>query len=217
MAVDMAIVKIRNKIIVGEYPKDMAITEARLAEDCDLSRGSIRSALSRLEVEGLVESKPNGRKVIRGISVAYVKDLYNMRYDFEEKCIQTIMSSRASSEYEYISSIVGPLSKVPNAEVDKDLRAIADMNFHKALIDISGNRILAACWNVIGPVVWNLQSVNAIYGGQVLDYDSHVAMEHSQMIKLLLDRDENIYALMDRHIRNAESATLRVLSNMGVI
>lgn len=217
-AVDYAIIKIRNKIILGEYPKNMSITEAQLAQDCELSRGSIRSALSKLEAEGLIISKPNGRKEISGVSVSYVRDLYDMRERFELMCLQTIMTRKTSSEYEYISSIVGPLSQCQNTEGPfTDMQAVADMNFHKTLIQISQNRILAACWNVIGPVVWNLQSVNAVYGREVKDYEGHVADEHNEIIKLLMNRDERLYSLMETHIRNAEKATLRVLSEHGII
>ncbi|WP_297209892.1 GntR family transcriptional regulator [uncultured Flavonifractor sp.] len=217
-AVECAIIKIRNKIILGEYPKKMSITEAKLAEDCALSRGSIRSALSRLETEGLITSKSNGRKEISGVSMAYVRDLYDMRERFEQLCIQTIMNRKTDSEYEYISGIVGPLSQLPSAEGQfMDLRAVADMNFHKTLIQISQNRILAACWNVIGPVVWNLQSVNAIYGRTVGNYELHVAAEHNEIIKLLMNRDERIYPLMESHVRNAEKATVMLLSEKGII
>jgi len=217
-AVDCAIIKIRNKIIMGDYPKQMSITEAQLAQDCSMSRGSIRSALSRLEAEGLITSKPNGRKEIRGVSMPYVRDLYDMRFRFEMMCIQTIIERKTASEYEYISSIVGPLSQRSAAEGQPiDLHAAADMNFHKTLIQISQNRILAACWNVIGPVVWNLQSINALYGKEVSNYEQHVAAEHDEIIKLLMDRDERIYPLMETHIKNAEKATVRVLSEHGII
>ena len=50
-AVNTATVRIRRKIVKGEYTKGMSLTETQLAEECALSRGSIRSALSVLESE----------------------------------------------------------------------------------------------------------------------------------------------------------------------
>ncbi len=212
--VDMATMHIRNKIILGEYPKGSVVTEAQFADDCGISRGSVRSALGKLETEGLVLSKPNGRKEITGISEAYIHDLYAMRWELEKKSIETVMGRKEMSDYEYIGSIVGTLGKIsqPSPDIkDIGLMATSDKIFHGTLIEISNNRVLMSCWNVIEPVVWTLQSNNAIYCHKVNDYETHVAVAHSKMIKLLLNRDSEIFALLKTHIQDAEDATLQVL------
>ncbi len=56
--IDLAYRIIRNKILTNELPPRECLTEARLCEELKLSRTPVRSALQRLEYDGLVKHVP---------------------------------------------------------------------------------------------------------------------------------------------------------------
>lgn len=217
-AVETATVYIRDKIIMNEFPAGTQLTEVQLAEMCGASRGSIRSALQELESEGLLVSHSNGRKEVTGINRSYVEDLYAMRQILEKNAIDIILSRHYESEYEYIHHVIAPFSElVASNYKDPQWRAKEDMYFHRLLIHASGNRVLEQCWKVVGPVIWHMQSLNAMYGGQVEDYESHVNAQHNKIVKMLRERDpalrDNIWA----HINNARIATIDILTQKNCI
>ncbi len=215
-AVNTATVRIRRKIVKGEYTKGMSLTETQLAEECALSRGSIRSALSVLESEGLILSKKNGRKEVLGITIPYVMDLYDMRMTLELKGLHAIIEGNAESDYDYISSLLGSLGGLSQADTDdSDLYAKKDMIFHRTLIQLAGNRTLECCWNVVEAVIWTLQSVNSEFSERSGGYENHVAKEHSSMLQQILARDPAVYDAMRRHIQNAQIATIKILEKRG--
>lgn len=215
-AVNTATVRIRRKIVKGDYPKGSSLTETQLAEECALSRGTIRSALSILENEGLILSKKNGRKEVLGITIPYVIDLYDMRMTLELKGLHAIIERNAETDYDYISSLLGSLGGLSQAEAyESDLYAKKDMIFHRTLIQLAGNRTLECCWNVVEAVIWTLQSVNSEFSERSGGYENHVGKEHSSMLKQILARDPAVYDAMTEHIKNAQIATIKILEKRG--
>jgi len=217
-AVNAATYAIRDKIIMREFPRGMQLTEVQLAELCGASRGSIRSAIQELESEGLLISYPNGRKEIAGIDRAYVEDLYSMRQMLEGKAIEEILLREYESEYEYIQKVITPFSTQFSANpTGSSLRALEDMQFHRLLIHVSGNRVLEQCWKVVGPVIWHMQSVNARHGIEGENYENLVKTQHNEIIRLLRERNPSLREIIWMHIDNARITNIEILTEKNCI
>ena len=70
---------IRNKIITGEFIAGDSINETALASSLSISRPPIREALRTLENEHLVVSIPRKGTYVRELSLADLRDLYQVR------------------------------------------------------------------------------------------------------------------------------------------
>ena len=74
-----ALMGVRDLIICGEIPAHARLSEVALAERLGISRTPLRSALARLEQEGLVEAIPTGGYAVRGFTREDVTDAIELR------------------------------------------------------------------------------------------------------------------------------------------
>src|SRR3954462_13203835 len=75
--------RLREMILAGELPGGARIAELTLVERLGVSRTPIRSALMRLEQEGLLEALPNGGYAVHTFSERDVSDAIELRGTME--------------------------------------------------------------------------------------------------------------------------------------
>jgi GntR family transcriptional regulator of vanillate catabolism len=75
--------RLREMILAGELPGGARIAEVAVAEQLGVSRTPVRSALMRLEQEGLLEALPNGGYAVRTFSERDVADAIELRGTLE--------------------------------------------------------------------------------------------------------------------------------------
>lgn len=71
--------ELRGRIVRQELAPGSRINEVHVAEDLGVSRTPLREALTRLEVEALVESRPKLGFYVRPLSKTEVEELYAIR------------------------------------------------------------------------------------------------------------------------------------------
>ncbi|MCT4606613.1 MAG: GntR family transcriptional regulator [Marinisporobacter sp.] len=74
---------LREDILNGKYAEGEKLGEAKLAEELGVSRTPVREALKQLELDGIVENKPNRGVVVLGISKQDIEDIYTIRTAIE--------------------------------------------------------------------------------------------------------------------------------------
>jgi DNA-binding GntR family transcriptional regulator len=70
---------LRENILNGRYKVGENLIELRIAEELNVSRTPVREAIRQLELEGLVESIPNKRFTVKGVSLKDMEDIYRIR------------------------------------------------------------------------------------------------------------------------------------------
>ena len=85
---DQIFERLENDILSGVYPKGTVLTELSLCEELGVSRTPVREALSKLEVEGLIENIPNRGAFIRGLSAQDIADIMTMRKIYEIQAVR---------------------------------------------------------------------------------------------------------------------------------
>lgn len=141
-------IALREAIIDQSLPAGMPLVEGRLAEQLMVSRGPVRSALNVLEGEDLVETRPNGRMVVTGFGIDDLRDLMAVRYELESVSIRWGHARKAAIEP--VESAMGRLL----AEGASTPRLIElDIDFHRALVELSGSRFLLRSWLALAPVL----------------------------------------------------------------
>src|SRR5690625_2999415 len=81
--------RVREAVFAGVFPPGAVLREVELAADLEVSRGSVREGLARLEQEGLVRSVwHRGTRVI-DLSIDDVEDVYTVRAALERVAATT--------------------------------------------------------------------------------------------------------------------------------
>src|SRR6185369_13661160 len=70
---------VRAMILSGELPPGAPILQAALARSLNVSRTPMREAFRLLQEEGLIESKPDQRAVVRAVDPAEIDAVYTSR------------------------------------------------------------------------------------------------------------------------------------------
>ena len=82
-AADYAYAALRREIIEGRFAPGRRMREIELAEHLGISRTPTRQALTRLELEGLLDLRPRTGLVVSVLDMDAVEELYEMRAALE--------------------------------------------------------------------------------------------------------------------------------------
>lgn len=207
---------IRDKIIMQEYPGGTILKEVKLAEECNISRSTIRTALMELQSQGLVQSLPNGRKKVIGFTFKYISDLYDMRKTLENKALDEILKDDKLRVH-LLSNILQLIDTLNCEEKGSDEDSIElDFQIHKSIIEGSENYILIQCWNTIAPILITLLKLNSKISDKkrntVQYYD-----KHNEIIQLIVEHDYRVIQVMNEHLDESKDLVINSLKKIGYI
>ena len=142
--VDRAYREIKSRIMGNLYPPNLQVLEQDLALQLGMSRTPVREALIRLEKEGLVEILPRRGMRVVPIAPEDMRDIYEVLTSLEARAAERL-AERRPSEAELAPMIAA--AEQMEASLDRgdlDAWAQADEDFHRLLLELCGNRRLAA-------------------------------------------------------------------------
>lgn len=177
---------LREEIIGGTLEAGAPLVESRLAEQMNVSRGPVRSALHALEGEGLARTLPNGRMVAAGFGEKDSEDLLAVRLVIESTALRW-----AGERGFEPSPVVEALEAMRAEETSTPGLADLDLGFHSALVALSKSRFLMQSWSALAPV---LHAVITL-GNRALaerDPDSNfrrIIASHEAVVAALLSKD----------------------------
>jgi DNA-binding GntR family transcriptional regulator len=141
--VDDAYRAIRKRILDNVYPPGYQALEQSLADELGLSRTPVREALIRLQKEGLVDVVPRHGMRVLPVSPTDMKEIYEILTALEGMAAELLAKRKPSDE------ALAPLERA-SRDMARALRADdleawaeADERFHRQLIELAGNRLLA--------------------------------------------------------------------------
>ena len=76
--------QLRERICLLQYPPGAMLSENTLAATFGVSRTPVRSALQRLEFEGLVTSMPGVGTIVASVDLKFLKEVYALRMKLAE-------------------------------------------------------------------------------------------------------------------------------------
>jgi DNA-binding GntR family transcriptional regulator len=148
---DKVYAALRRKVIDSELAPGSHILEQELAIMLGVSRTPLREALVRLENEGLVEIVPRHGVRIIPMSVADMKEIYQVLVSLEGAAAAALASQPPSNaaldELDVIFERMDELLKAG----DITGWALEDERFHLKIVELAGNRrlreIVSNCWD----------------------------------------------------------------------
>lgn len=135
--------QIRAAIFAGELVPNQRLVEADLAEMYGASRGHVRTALSELTVEGLVERIQNRGARVRSVPVEEAIEIVEVRSALEALCAARAATRITDAEAEELRQI-GRSMETAVETGDQAAYAQGNTDLHSTLIRLSGQKTAAA-------------------------------------------------------------------------
>jgi DNA-binding GntR family transcriptional regulator len=182
--VELAYQSIRDSILSGDFPMGSRLIDTRLADELEISRGTVRDALSRLVDEGLVVEQPRQGMFVREFGPQDIIDIYNVRVALEPVAARLAVRHGVD-----IGRLQGILNRMRAAAEAGDVPTVSAMEsaFHNEICEASRNQHLVDCYRMIQSRVRMALSLDN-RGNE--DYRS-IADRHEPILEALRSGDEN--------------------------
>jgi len=145
---DQAYDELKKLIQRGTYPAGTFLSERQLAGRLGMSKTPIKSALTRLGMEGFVAVSPQQGIVVREPTVHEILDLFDIREALETFVVRRIAGRLSPEQAERLRENTREQGRAARAE-DVDTATRLDAEFHIMLCDFLGNReVSQALWRM---------------------------------------------------------------------
>ena len=137
--------EIERAILAGEYGPGAKLNEAALALRMGVSRGPVREAFRMLDEAGLVRTEKNRGVFVRDIPLDEAIEIYELRAAMEELVGRQLARHMTPEQRLEAESIVQAMD---GAVANQDELGYHQLNlrFHDRLVEMAGNRKLAAIY-----------------------------------------------------------------------
>jgi DNA-binding GntR family transcriptional regulator len=196
--------QLEGMILGGELKPGARLNEQKLAHRFGVSRGPIREAVRALEGAGFVESVTNRGVFVRRLTVAEVRELYDVRAALFGLAGR-LLAERADDVV--VKRLESLLEAMEQAAADRDFDAYYPLNltFHEAIVDGSGNATLAAQYRAFIKRLNLFRARSLVQGGGLAVSNR----EHREMVAAIAARDAGW--AQEAHWRHVSSAKDRLL------
>lgn len=174
---------LREAIWEGVLKPGQRLNEQKLSTEIGVSRPPLREAIRVLEQEGLVVSIPRRGTFVRDLSGRDIFEIYAVRFALEGIAAELCMEQTTP---EALEDLERQIDRVESAE-DGNLRTAIDqdLDFHRALVSMSGSERLASMWeSIAGQLRLALTLVDPAF----FEAD-YVEMTHRPLIAAIRSRD----------------------------
>lgn len=141
-----AILGIRDLVYSGDVAPGERLSEVTVSERLGLSRTPVRSALARLEQEGILETIPSGGYAIRAFSEADIVDAIELRGVLEGTAARLAAERGvAPARLASVKALVATLDDIVGTEPERmDFQSYIECNadFHDLLAGLAGSDVI---------------------------------------------------------------------------
>ncbi|OYX43965.1 MAG: GntR family transcriptional regulator [Rhodobacterales bacterium 32-67-9] len=187
---------IRGRILSGDFRPGAFIEESVACEATGVSRTPVREALNRLAAEGYLDLHPRRGAMVKPLSAAELRDLYEVRDLVESHAVRAICRGRRP-----VPAEMAALCDAHEATPAGDLLGHVEINrlFHRALVAGSGNTVLL---QVFDGLQANLTRVAMLSLQRGVGRNDVIEHEHRALIAALETHDEShALEVLDRHLK----------------
>jgi DNA-binding GntR family transcriptional regulator len=196
---------LRDHIISGKIPSGSKLVERKVAEILGISRSPAREALMRLEMEGLIVSKPDARYVV-SLTEREIIELHQVRLLLERQAVE-MAARNTNPRYQAQQLTVLCAMELAVEQKNQSAFARADLDGHALIWEQSENGWLQkTLHSMSGP--YFLCMANAAE-----QYDWQVTLElHTDLVQRINAGDSaGAVVSLERHLANSCERALGVV------
>lgn len=183
--------RLRRAILDAEFGLGEALSEDKLAAALGVSRTPVRDSLTALQIQGLIDIKPQRGSFVFLPTAQDVAELCEIRSILEVQALRLSVARHKEAALERLRKGVEDM-EAARAAGDYLAVAHADTDFHAALVENSGNRYLVESYRLAS--------------GQVVALRSHVLLAEGNIrTQAVLEHKAIIAAIENGNLTEAES------------
>jgi DNA-binding GntR family transcriptional regulator len=170
---EQALSALRTAITSGELEPGRHLVETELSEMLQISRGTLREALRRLEQEGLLAAGPRGRLSVRHLDEKEIRDIFAVRAAMESLAARTLCEL---TDRQHVTQALHAAidAMAANAEGTLEERIESDLEFHRTLCRLTGNETLLHSWESLeGSIRMSIMFAGIEKGVSNMSVDRH--------------------------------------------
>ena len=183
-----------KRILSGEYKPGDRLVEMQIAQEFEISQAPVREALRELEALGFVESEPYRGTRVRAVTRAELTEIYPVRAALEEVAAR-LAAKRLAGHVEALRAELAAMHAAAE-KGDLDEQVQHDVEFHRLIVEASGNRVLQDVWGSLRIEARTLISIlKTEIGGH------EIAEMHRPVLEALAEGDaERAGLLLRQHV-----------------
>ncbi len=195
--------QLMEEIFQHKYKPGDRLVESTLAKELNVSQTSVREALRSLVAMGFLESEPFKGITVRSLSRQDLWEVYTVRAALESLAAFHAAERITDSEISELEKICEEMIEAAEAG-DLHERTRLNIEFHKALIRSSGNKLILKLFDNLQFGSWSLMT------GTLTTMDPvGIASRHHKLIDALKSRDpERAGRAVREHIENGSRSIL---------
>lgn len=204
---------LRAAIVDGGHPPGARLTESGLAEQTELSRSTMRTALLHLAAEGLVVREAYSGWRVAELTADDARDVYQLRSALDGLAARHAAMNLTKEGVIALKAALLDLVLAVQDRSDKRRLADADMAFHRQIVAMSGNVRLATEYDRLKSVVVRYVSATNTRASADTIMNEHTAIYESiacgdadlaeqLAVRHVLDHGEILALELDREIRS---------------
>jgi DNA-binding GntR family transcriptional regulator len=200
---------LREAIVAGRLQPNERLVEVDLIEMLGAKRSAIRTALVRLEQEGLVEREPNRGAKVRLVDEQEAAEILESRMVLEGLAARYAARNVTEAQVDELRAILKQMRSLLDAG---DLLGVSDLNarLHGNLLEIGGNRTVARLVATLSSQIVRFQYRTILLPGRA--EQSHT--EHRAIVEAIGRRDPDAaeQAVRDHLVHIVEALRKRRLT-----
>jgi DNA-binding GntR family transcriptional regulator len=153
---------IKEQLLLGQVSPGTRLSDRILAVDLQVSRNTVREAMTILAAEGLVVKNLHKGVIVAELDLEELRDVYQARRALE---LAGLRAGGASTDQRWRQELDEALSDMQKAAAAGDVKALleGDRHFHEALIMPIGSKRVAAFYR---KVQTEIRLTHAWYGAR---------------------------------------------------
>lgn len=192
---------LRDAIITGEIEQGSRLSETKLAERFDVSRGPLREAIRRLEGMNLVQHRPQQGVRVVTLDTELILQIYHAREALESKAVALAAHTMTSAEIDELHRLIDAQTKQMREHLGAHVSAESDYAFHELVIRGSGNRVIE---HALLEEIYHLIKMFRYQTPAAKHSSTNSLIEHRQIVYAIEQRDAVLAEVtMRRHIVHA--------------
>ncbi|NNU80160.1 FCD domain-containing protein [Halovulum dunhuangense] len=205
-----ALEKALEKLIIeGELAPGERLNEIQLSQRFGTSRGPLREATRSLEAKGFVEVIRNRGVFVRQLSIEEALEIYDLRGALFGLAGRIVSQKMTDELLQKLTALVRGMEEAA-ARGDFDSYYPINLEFHRAIIEASGNKALIEESTRFEKKMHLFRAKSLVQGGGLAVSNR----EHAEMLNALASGDpERAFNTHWRHVERAKSRMLAAMED----
>lgn len=208
-AKDYAYFELKELIIRGGMSPNEPIIEEKLASNLEISRTPLREALQRLEWEGLVSRRKNGRLEVASISTSELKEFFKIRSALEAIIVGHAAKKATEEDIKKLDNCVQMISLLKESEKFDEILQYGKA-FHNLLYEMSE---LEASVRILRQLNDHIDRYRRLVPLEKKKSRRSDISDHELILKLIIQKDfDGAAVAMEEHIMKSAEIVIAVVN-----